>query len=258
MSSQPFSWKCPYCNKHATIGANNCDCNDYSFNRLNKFGDLQLHTIVTTCPNPECRELTLSASLHKVENKHDPQMGGYRSVSPEALMSWQLRPRSNAKPFPDYIPKQILDDYTEACLIASDSPKASATLARRCLQGMIRDFWKIKKRNLSDEIEAIKGKTDSDTWSAIDAIRSVGNIGAHMGKDVNLIVDIEPNEASLLIGVIELLLEEWYVRRHERGEHVKKVIALGAAKKAAKKATPATDASGAPTTTTASTPGTTP
>ncbi|MCP1830281.1 hypothetical protein ACVIHH_005106 [Bradyrhizobium sp. USDA 4518] len=33
---------------------------------------------------------------------------------------------------------------------------------------------------------------------AIDAVRIVGNIGAHMEKDVNLIVDIEPGEAQML------------------------------------------------------------
>jgi hypothetical protein len=49
-------------------------------------------------------------------------------------------------PLPDYIPEQIKDDYYEACSILNLSPKASATLARRCLQGMIRDFWGITKK----------------------------------------------------------------------------------------------------------------
>jgi hypothetical protein len=53
---------------------------------------------------------------------------------------WKLLPESRAKEFPDYVPAAILDDYRQACRIASFSPKASATLARRCLQGMIRDF----------------------------------------------------------------------------------------------------------------------
>jgi hypothetical protein len=55
-----------------------------------------------------------------------------------------------------------------------------------------------------------------------------------MEKDINLIVDVDPEEASLLIGLIEFLLEDWYVSRHEREEHKKKVIALGVAKAAAK------------------------
>lgn len=104
---------------------------------------------------------------------------------------------------------------------------------------MIRDFWKVSKARLVDEIEAIKGQIDPTTWEAIDAVRGVGNIGAHMEKDINLIVDVDPEEATLLIGLIEFLLEDWYIARHDREEHKKKVIALGAAKAAAKAPTPA-------------------
>jgi hypothetical protein len=50
---------------------------------------------------------------------------------------------------------------------------------------MIRDFWGIKKARLVDEIEAIAEKTDADTWAAIDSVRKIGNIGAHMEKDIN-------------------------------------------------------------------------
>lgn len=130
-------------------------------------------------------------------------------------------PRSRAKPQPDYIPKQIRDDYLEACLIANDSPKASATLSRRCLQGIVRDYWDIpknKRGNLGAELSYIREKLDSDTWDAIEAIRNTGDIGAHMEKDVNVIVDVEPAEAELLIELIETLLEDWYVERHRRRE----------------------------------------
>jgi len=61
-------------------------------------------------------------------------------------------------------------------------------------------------------------------------VRSIGNIGAHMEKDINLIVDVEPNEADLLVRLIEVLLDEWYIRRHEREDHMQKVIAAAKAK----------------------------
>ena len=61
-------------------------------------------------------------------------------------------------------------------------------------------------------------------------MRSIGNIGAHMEKDINLIVDVEPNEADLLVRLIEVLLDEWYIRRHEREDHMQKVIAAAKAK----------------------------
>ncbi|UOV00141.1 DUF4145 domain-containing protein [Chryseobacterium daecheongense] len=115
------------------------------------------------------------------------------------------------------------------------SPKASATLSRRCLQGIIRDFWGISKSRLIDEINAIEEKVDPLTWKSIDAVRKVGNIGAHMEKDINLIIDVEPNEAKLLLELIELLFEEWYVHRYEREQKLKEIVELAKSKEDLKK-----------------------
>ena len=83
-------------------------------------------------------------------------------------------------------------------------------------------------------------KIDVSTWRAIDVVRSVGNIGAHMETDINLIVDVDPEEAKTLIGLIEFLLKDWYVARHDREEHMQKVIDLAKSKDEAKKAPPPT------------------
>lgn len=81
---------------------------------------------------------------------------------------------------------------------------------------MIRDFWKISERTLFEEITALKDKIPASQYQAIDALRQLGNIGAHMEKDTNLIIDIEPQEAQYLLKLIELLLQQWYVERHEQ------------------------------------------
>ena len=137
----------------------------------------------------------------------------------------------SAKPQPDYIPQSIREDYIEACRIKNLSPKASATLARRCLQGMIRDFWGISKPTLKLEIEGLENLIAAETWDAIDAIRSIGNVGAHMEKDVNIIIDIEPDEADLLLKLVEDLFEEWYVARHDREERQRRLKELASSKK---------------------------
>ena len=111
------------------------------------------------------------------------------------------------------------------------SPKASATLSRRCLQGMIRDFWNITKNSLYEEISELKDKIPAKQWEVLNGIRSIGNIGAHMEKDINTIVDIDPNEAERLIRVIELLIEKWYVARHDEEVLYDEVIALSDEKK---------------------------
>jgi hypothetical protein len=101
---------------------------------------------------------------------------------------------------------------------------------------MIRDFWGITKGRLIEEIEALKDRTDALTWEAIDSVRQIGNIGAHMEKDINLIVDVDPDEAQLLIGLIELLVKDWYVTRHQREERLNAIIAVRREKEALKKA----------------------
>ncbi|EPM7558075.1 DUF4145 domain-containing protein [Enterococcus faecium] len=131
----------------------------------------------------------------------------------------RFQPKNGAKVFPDYIPKAIRTDYEEAYGILDLSPKASATISRRCLQGMIRDFWNISgKRNLKDEIDAIEDRVDPDVKLVLDSLRQLGNIGAHPEKDINLIVDIEPGEAKTLIKFIEYLFEEWYVKKQKTKE----------------------------------------
>jgi hypothetical protein len=174
------------------------------------------------CPNPHCKKVTFTASLYKLsQNQYN------NWVLSDTINGWRLIPPSQAKVYPEYIPKPIRDDYLEACLIRDLSPKASATLSRRCLQGMIRNFWGITKGSLKEEIEAIEEKVDPLVWKAIDAVRKVGNIGAHMEKDINLIVDVDPNEASQLINLIEILIKDWYITRYEREKRLESVVKLG-------------------------------
>jgi len=102
---------------------------------------------------------------------------------------------------------------------------------------MIRDFYagRVKPGRLVDEIAAIKDMVDPVTWDSIEAVRKIGNIGAHMEKDIDLIVDVEPEEAGLLIGLIESLIDDWYVTRYERAQRHAALQAAAAQKEAARK-----------------------
>lgn len=227
---KPFSWTCPLCNKPVTITDKDVCFDHVILDIDNAEGKRILTCNFIVCPNPKCKRFSLDVRLG--EAGYGSAVGWYEK---QPLQTWQLIPQSKAQSFPDYIPKAILDDYNEACLIKDLSPKASAALSRRCLQGIIRDFWKVKLANLANEIEQIEGKVDPTTWQAIDAVRSVGNIGAHMEEDVNLIVDIELNEAELLIGLIEILLKDWYIAREQKDAHLKALIKLAEDKETARK-----------------------
>ena len=135
-------------------------------------------------------------------------------------------PEATFKHYPDYIPFQIRSDYEEASMIIEKSPKASATLFRRCLQGMIRDFHNVKGKNLYEEIQKLNGIVPSKQWEAIDGLRKLGNIGAHMESDVNLIVEIDDVEAKKLKKLVEMLLYKWYIIRHEEEQVFEDVIEI--------------------------------
>ncbi len=226
-----FNWECPHCNTKTTIGDSNFHTSDDTMAIGNSEGSRILRNEWIICPNKECKKITLTVILYST--KQNPI--NYRNEKDKILQYWYLMPDSLAKVFPSYIPKALLDDYNEASKILNLSPKASATLSRRCIQGIIRDFWKVSKPRLIDEINAIEDKIDPLTWKSIDAIRKVGNIGAHMEKDINLIIDVDPKEAHLLIQLIELLFEEWYIHRHEREQKLRGIIEIADKKDAQKK-----------------------
>jgi hypothetical protein len=208
----------------------------------------QLVATAIACANDECQEITIDLWVKKgnINSK-----GGY--VPGDVLSHHRLRPRSKARHWPEFVPIALREDYEEACLIVGLSPKGAAALCRRCLQGMIRDFCEISKPTLAQEIKTLRARVDEgaapkgvepETMDAIDAVRSVGNIGAHMEKDVNLIVPVEPQEAEMLIGLLELLFEEWYVARDTRVKRLSNLKSLAVEKAAAR--SNKSDAPGAP------------
>lgn len=224
-----FNWRCPFCSQNATIGNANYTVDDVDFKHGYKDGEQSIRVKVIVCPNNECRQAEIVASqLQRTLRNHEWHYS--------RLKEWKLTPDSNARPFPDYIPPPIIQDYNEACLILTRSPKASATLSRRCLQGMIRDFWNIKEATLFKEIDAIKDSLDPETFDAIDSLRKLGNIGAHMEKDIDTIIEVDEDEAELLVQLIESLFEEWYIKRHQRQEKMARIKAVAAEKDAERKA----------------------
>jgi len=230
-----MNFTCPYCDRATTI-------TDPNYSRIHtKIGTrasenafLSITHLATACPNSACKKLTLKISLNRHHDKDYDRTGDFR-----VLKEWDLLPQSQSKPQPNYIPSVLREDYYEACAVLPHSAKASATLSRRCLQGIVRNFWEMptgKRGNLGAELSFIKDQVPEDTWEGIQAIRSVGDIGAHMEKDVNYVVDVEPEEASLLIELIEMLFEDWYVQRHKRKERSDRAKALAAKKNQERKA----------------------
>jgi hypothetical protein len=235
----PYIWKCPYCGHSQTV-------TDYNHHYSHSFQDnaagtgeeLYFAHRSVRCLNPDCQKLTLTAWI--AEREFVPGIGNRPGPT---VQSWQLLPESISVVQPEFIPQALRDDYYEACRILNLSPKSSATLARRCLQGMIRDFCSINKNRLIDEIKALEKAVNEgsaprgvtpESVEAIDHVRKIGNIGAHMEADVNQIIEIDPEEAQVLIELIETLFQEWYVERQARNERLARIAAIRAEKDAIK------------------------
>lgn len=128
-----------------------------------------------------------------------------------------IQPVSFAKHFPEYIPQEIIADYEEAYAISHLSPKASVILSRRCIESIIKDFWGSDKFKLSAAIESLKSEIPDDLYTVLKSAAKIGNAGAHYKVDsYGIPIDIKPFEANSLLRLIELLFDDWYIKRHNR------------------------------------------
>jgi hypothetical protein len=236
-----YDWQCPYCKQFMQIDEKAYASSSLKLLLDNADGPKYLSMQFTVCRNGKCKKATLIAQLWHYDR--------FKDSANQFIRSWTLLPAGPVgRAIPEYVPAAIREDYAEGFAIKDLSPKSAAALARRCLQGMIRDFFQIhsmapdpnnphlakaqQTKKLFHEIAAIEPLVDPDTWRAIDVVRRVGNIGAHMELDVNVVVDVEPDEAAKLLGLVELLIDDWYITRRQRQERLQAIIALGEAKDA--------------------------
>lgn len=212
---------CPYCHNPFTL------LDKHTLQNRNAFIDIENNTStllslkLTIMKCPECNRIEITATPNEELEKLNKGFPCAYHIYPAYHRGMDL---------PDYIPIAIQNDYHEAYSILELSPKASATLARRCMQGIIRDFWNVSKGTLAQEINAIQNRVDPETKQSLNSLRQLGNIGAHMEKDVNAIIDIDDKEAQILLKFIEYLIQEWYVHRHEQDEMLNKITDINQSK----------------------------
>ncbi len=135
----------------------------------------------------------------------------------------QIVPLGNSRgPVPAEIPRNIAEDYTEACNTLPISAKASAALARRALQTILREHG-YKAKDLAKEIDLLLNEADPSKAiprslrETIDGIRNFGNFSAHPITDLTSlqIIDVEPHEAEWCLEILEEMFQHFYVRPEE-------------------------------------------
>jgi hypothetical protein len=165
------------------------------------------------CPNPNCKRFIIY--LINATDYDKPQAARWKIHSYKKKLLVYPKTHSR-KPVPTEVPNAFATDYTEACLVLTDSSKASAALSRRCLQNILREKASVKKGDLATEIQQVLDSGQLPTYLAgsIDAIRNIGNFAAHPSKSTSSgeIVNVEPGEAEWNLEVLESLFDFYFVQ----------------------------------------------
>lgn len=166
-----------------------------------------------TCPNPNCKKFIIDLAKGTPRKNSNSQIVGLQTYE----MRFSVNPLTSSRPpVPDVVDKMFADDYKEASLILTFSPKASAALSRRCLQNILREKAKVKKGDLSNEIQEVidSGHLPTHLIESIDAIRNIGNFAAHpiKSKSTGEIVEVEYGESEWLLDVLESLFDFYFVQ----------------------------------------------
>jgi hypothetical protein len=176
--------------------------------------------IVERCTCPACKRFVVFLKNGQMMQGRNPGGQGTQNVHPHMLAGARSRmiwPNGASRaPVPPEVPQGIVEDYKEACLVLSDSPKASAALSRRCLQNLLRGAAGIKPGDLSSEIQQVldSGKLPGPIADNIDAVRNIGNFAAHPNKSKSTgeVVPVEPEEAEWNLDVLESLFDFYFVQ----------------------------------------------
>lgn len=240
------SWKCPYCKVYSAFTPSSEQSSTAFVNTMHfgEYGPIPGDTFkifaevqVRECQNSECQKVSVYTKA-----REEYFMPKYNEDDTEIndLTEWvQVFPQAipDEAALPDYIPSEVREDFKQASLIKGISPKATVALCRYCIQYMIRDFWNISKGRLVDEIAELDemGACPSSI-EMLDAIRDMGNFGSHPERDVSVIIDVDPEDASLAIEITQTIIADWYIDKHEREKRQTAIKASLSSKKERRKA----------------------
>ena len=191
------------------------------------YEDLGWHAVTTPCAS--CNELIVRIVKRVLTDD------GERVVEIDRL----VHPPGRSRPTVDSeaIPQALKEDYLEACEVLEISPKASAVLSRRVLQGILKEQG-CDSRNLHQQIIDVLAQDGpaalpGSLRDTIDVIRHFGNFSAHpITQETTLqLVDVEPDEAEWCLQIVEELFRHYYVEpdrlRKKIGETGAKIEAHG-------------------------------
>ena len=150
----------------------------------------------------------------------------YSTAQPlSTWFAWPLGVRRQE--VPTAVPATIASKFREAVMVLPMSPTASAAIARRCLQHLLREQG-YAQHDLVAQINAALPDLPKPLRADVDLVRVVGNFAAHPTKGTapDSIVDVEDGEAEWMLEVIEELFGHFYVRPEESSRRKASVNAM--------------------------------
>jgi len=166
-------------------------------------------TVTSVCPSCNRLSVTLVNAGEFVWKGGRPFLGQIKN-------EWRVFPRGASRPPPPKeVPEALAADYLEACVVFSDSERASAALSRRCLQQVLREKGGVEHGLLADEIQQVLDSGNLPTYvaEALELVRSIGHFEARPEKSrvAGEIAGVEPGEAEWNLNVLETLFDFYYV-----------------------------------------------
>lgn len=162
------------------------------------------HTVeAVACP--KCSGVLLTHA--DVLTTEGPQPG---TLTSDDVNVFILLPRvSSRPPLSSDVPEPYRGLYSEAALILTDSPRASAALSRRCLQHLLREVVHAPRGDLYGEIEWVltNGGLPGYVTDSLHELRTIGNMAAHPNKSTATgdYIEVEPGEAEWTLDTLDAL-----------------------------------------------------
>jgi hypothetical protein len=220
--------RCPYCGFTYQTDAGRIR----SYLLADPGSNVAVHSVIFICPHIDCGKAevfvdagTFPAAL-RGRPEEDRQKINYDM--PGSYFKNRLLPPFGGKPElrTAEVPETIYRDYDEACKLLPVSAGASVTMARRCVQKMIRAKFKLKPGKLQNEINTLgtlSPPVHQEVIEALDCVRKTGKFRALPEDDVKVIGDVTQDAAQTVIEILEILINDWFVAP---AEHNERLVAL--------------------------------
>jgi hypothetical protein len=188
-----------------------------------------VHSVILVCPYTECgkAEVFVDAGAFPavLRGKDESEYQNIRYDLPGTFFKGRLLPPFGGKPElkAREVPEAIYKDYDEACRLLPVSAGASVTMARRCVQKMIRAKFRLKPGKLQNEIRTLSSLSppvQQEVIDALDSIRKTGKFRALPDDEVKIVSDVSPEAAEHVISIIEILISDWFLAPAEHDERL--------------------------------------